>query len=106
MGKEYSCEDLSTEILDLGRGCAVNITGDPESRFEDIPDLETAFRAIEACLRLGKDAHNKYIAECSKVEKLRGALIWCGGSNDFAYPDGIARKGWEKTVIPLLADTD
>jgi len=44
-------------------------------------------------------------AERGKVEKLREALIWCGGSNDFAYPNGIARKGWEKTVIPLLADT-
>ena len=29
------------------------------------------------------------------------ALIWCGGSADFAH-GGRARKGWVKIVLPLL----
>lgn len=35
------------------------------------------------------------------ILQLYDALIWCGGSADFA-PDGQARKGWVKTVAPLL----
>lgn len=33
--------------------------------------------------------------------RMRGALIWCGGSADFG-PGGKARKGWLKLVVPLL----
>ena len=29
------------------------------------------------------------------------ALQWCSGSNDF-QPDGQARVGWEKIVVPLI----
>jgi hypothetical protein len=35
-------------------------------------------------------------------EKLKEALIWCSGSEDFQYPEGKAREGWEKIVKPLL----
>jgi len=34
-------------------------------------------------------------------EKLREALIWCSGSEDFAE-GGKARKGWLKICKPLL----
>lgn len=36
-----------------------------------------------------------------KISKLQEALIWCGGSDDFAL-EGKARIGWEKGVKPLL----
>jgi hypothetical protein len=37
-----------------------------------------------------------------RIEAMRDALIWCSGASDFDYPDGKARKGWEKVVRPLL----
>lgn len=40
-----------------------------------------------------------------EVEKLKEALIWCGGSSDFQV-GGIARGGWEKIVVPLLFKKD
>ena len=46
-----------------------------------------------------------YMSEVSRLrdenEKLRDALFWCSGSQDFA-PEGKARKGWEKLCAPLL----
>jgi hypothetical protein len=50
-----------------------------------------------------------YVAKCceraiEEIEELRHALAWCGGSADFG-PGGIARKGWEKVVRPLLNRT-
>ncbi len=33
------------------------------------------------------------------------ALIWCGGSNDFAI-GGQARTGWEKDVVPLISSIE
>jgi len=38
----------------------------------------------------------------AEIQKLKEALIWCSGAEDFQYPDGKARKGWEKIVKPLL----
>lgn len=35
------------------------------------------------------------------VRKLRNALIWCSGSDDFQI-GGKARGGWEKLCMPLL----
>ena len=35
------------------------------------------------------------------VRKLRNALIWCSGSDDFQI-GGKSRKGWEKLCVPLL----
>jgi hypothetical protein len=35
-------------------------------------------------------------------EKYIDALIWMSGSDDFQYPNGKARKGWEKIVKPLV----
>lgn len=29
------------------------------------------------------------------------ALVWCGGSGDFA-PGGKARRGWVRCVLPIL----
>jgi hypothetical protein len=37
-----------------------------------------------------------------KLDKYKDALIWCSGSEDFQYPDGKARIGWEKLCMPLL----
>ncbi len=37
------------------------------------------------------------------IEKYRQALIWCGGSADFAE-EGKARVGWKKICEPLLRD--
>jgi hypothetical protein len=42
--------------------------------------------------------------EPDRTAALVEALIWCGGSQDFA-PDGVAREGWERVVLPLLAPT-
>lgn len=36
-----------------------------------------------------------------KIAEYIAALQWCGGSADFA-PGGQARKGWEKSVLPLI----
>ena len=38
----------------------------------------------------------------TQVAGMQEALIWCGGSSDFSYPDGKARQGWEKIVVPFL----
>jgi hypothetical protein len=35
------------------------------------------------------------------MRALMAALRWCGGSADFA-PGGQARRGWLRTVLPLL----
>lgn len=32
----------------------------------------------------------------------KSALQWCGGSHDFS-PEGQARLGWERIVLPALA---
>jgi len=37
-----------------------------------------------------------------KIDEYKEALIWCGGSDDFQYPNGKARKGWEKIVKTLI----
>ncbi len=34
-------------------------------------------------------------------KKLRGALAWCGGSDDFQV-GGKSRDGWERLCAPLL----
>lgn len=47
-----------------------------------------------------KSAHEEEVKE--EIEKYKEALIWCSGSEDFQYPDGKARVGWEKIVQPLL----
>lgn len=39
--------------------------------------------------------------QAAEIERLRDALIWCGGSQDFS-PGGIAREGWERVVHPLI----
>lgn len=36
-----------------------------------------------------------------EIEKLKEALIWCSGSDDF-QEEGKARKGWLKICKPLL----
>ena len=36
-----------------------------------------------------------------EIDLLREALIWCSGASDFA-PDGVARAGFEKLILPLL----
>jgi hypothetical protein len=38
-----------------------------------------------------------------EASRYKEALIWCSGSEDFSYPNGKARKGWERIVKPLLA---
>lgn len=35
------------------------------------------------------------------LKKASEALTWCGGSPDFT-PEGQARIGWERIVIPIL----
>lgn len=37
----------------------------------------------------------------AEVERLRGALQWCSGSDDF-QEGGKAREGWLKLCAPLL----
>lgn len=37
-----------------------------------------------------------------QIEKYRAALVWCSAANEFNPEDGIARKGYEKIVRPLL----
>ena len=36
-----------------------------------------------------------------EIEKLKEALIWCSGSDDFQI-EGKGRIGWEKICLPLL----
>ena len=55
-----------------------------------------------------KGCYSKFISYCSDcgidddlVNKYKEALVWCSGSKDFQL-EGIARKGWEKIVKPLL----
>lgn len=36
------------------------------------------------------------------LEETVECLIWCGGSSDFAYPDGKASEGWQNTAIPAI----
>ncbi len=38
----------------------------------------------------------------ARVAELEEALVWCGGSADFA-PGGQARIGWETMCMPLIA---
>ena len=45
----------------------------------------------------------KDIPPKSKIEKLKEALIWCSGSDDFQV-GGKARKGWLKLCVPLLRE--
>lgn len=37
----------------------------------------------------------------TEVDKLKKALIWCSGSQDFQI-EGKARRGWERICVPLL----
>ena len=37
----------------------------------------------------------------AEIERLREALLWCSGSNDF-NEGGVARRGWLKLCAPLL----
>lgn len=37
------------------------------------------------------------------VDRAADALIWCGGSEDFA-PGGRAHEGWKRLVRPLLKE--
>jgi hypothetical protein len=40
--------------------------------------------------------------ECKHyIQKLKDALIWCSGSNDFQV-GGKARDGWVRLCLPLL----
>jgi len=43
----------------------------------------------------------KDVSPKSKIGKLKEALIWCSGSEDFQV-GGKARKGWLKLCKPLL----
>jgi len=36
-----------------------------------------------------------------RLLKARELLIWCGGASDFA-PEGKAREGWLRDVVPFL----
>ena len=65
---------------------------------------------IEFCEKHSMEAKNvaKNVELSDRVAELESvmsdaydALIWCGGSADFA-PEGQARLGWERVVIPVL----
>jgi hypothetical protein len=48
------------------------------------------------------DATSRLIREAAdEIDSLRDALLWCGGSSDFA-PEGKAHAGWLKIVGPLF----
>lgn len=93
--------------------CTAQIRKDKSS---DVGFLEVLYCPRHASvddLELRDMAHGDAIAmvkmECDKqvyaleqrIAKLVEALIWCGGSEDFAH-GGKAREGWLKTVLPLL----
>lgn len=49
-----------------------------------------------------RNQHDDIVAEKdAEIARLREALIWCGGSNDFSE-GGVAREGWLKVCTPLL----
>lgn len=49
---------LSEKVIQLGKQCAVSITGWPEDA-DDIVDTDIALMAIRECIRLGQESHNK-----------------------------------------------
>lgn len=75
---------------------------------------DTATAAEDQALRdgfiersFGKPQSQTVIYFCPTcwIKKLTEALVWCGGSSDFAAC-GEARSGWRKIVEPLLRPTD
>lgn len=46
------------EVIELGKKCAVDITGDPDDAAE-VQDFETAMLAIKAALTYGKEANHE-----------------------------------------------
>jgi hypothetical protein len=58
--------------------------------------------ATEGChTDVGTKLRLAIAARETEISELIGALEWCSGSKDFA-PDGTARVGWEKVVVPLF----
>ena len=51
-------EELEAEIIKRGRDCAVGIVGDPEE-VEFVQDVGTAWKAIDAALRLGVERNDE-----------------------------------------------
>ena len=73
---------------------------DMPDAFEDwLVDLDKD-ELIELAEKALQSAHEEEVREV--IEKYKEALIWCSGAEDFQYPDGKARVGWEKIVQPLL----
>lgn len=65
-----NADSVTLQVLELGRGCAVGISGDP-SDAEDVTDTEQALGAIRAALKIGQgrnDEANLLRMQQSKVE--------------------------------------
>ena len=75
-----ACEDGTAAVIDLPMRDMV-IAGDQAATAV----IAREFEALEA-----------------ENARLREALIWCSGSNDF-NEGGVARVGWLKLCAPLLA---
>ena len=60
---------------------------------------------IDMLAKRGHSLEAQLAAARAEIAKMREALIWCSGSQDFAI-GGQARAGWEKICQPLLAATD
>lgn len=60
-------------ILDLGRECTVQISGDPDDAV-DITTVDIAWLAIREALRLGTERNNERNALQAEVESLKGSL--------------------------------
>lgn len=50
-------EELYKDVIELGRECAVGITGDPDDA-ADIQTQGSAMEAIKESIRLGRRSHN------------------------------------------------
>ena len=65
---------------------------------EDVPWLCETVRQLVARL---EEVEAQNAAMLKRIRKLEEALIWCSAATDFA-PEGKAREGFEKLVLPLL----
>lgn len=68
-------------------GCPIIVSGSPPTFAAVPPEIAAVLTAVAGIER--------------RLQFLENALVWCGGSSDFA-PGGKARKGWLKLCAPLL----
>ncbi|MGH7484971.1 MAG: hypothetical protein ACREMY_05090 [bacterium] len=61
--------------------------------------------ALEEAKQASERLRSEWSAAATVVAMLRTALIWCGGSSDFA-PGGVAHEGWQKMMQEAMDVSD